>query len=88
MAVEEDMIGIAMTNASRQVVPTFGREARFGTNPMCFAVPAEDQAATAVLFLAGKGNLTRDFTVAYGEGAAADAYSLKLTPRIPERNPK
>ena len=40
MALPDDMIGIAMTNASRQVVPTFGREARFGTNPMCFAVPA------------------------------------------------
>jgi LDH2 family malate/lactate/ureidoglycolate dehydrogenase len=40
-ALAHDMIGIAMTNASRQVVPTFGREARFGTNPMCFAVPAE-----------------------------------------------
>ena len=39
MALPYDMIGIAMTNASRQVVPTFGREARFGTNPMCFAVP-------------------------------------------------
>ena len=26
-------------------------------------VPADDQATTAVLFLAGKGNLTRDFTV-------------------------
>jgi L-2-hydroxycarboxylate dehydrogenase (NAD+) len=43
MALPHDMIGIAMTNASRQVVPTFGREARFGTNPMCFAVPADKQ---------------------------------------------
>ncbi|HEY7713123.1 MAG TPA: Ldh family oxidoreductase [Candidatus Binatia bacterium] len=40
MALPHDMIGIAMTNASRQVVPTFGREAKFGTNPLCFAVPA------------------------------------------------
>src|SRR5690242_4013478 len=39
-ALAHDMIGIAMTNASRQVVPTFGREPRFGTNPMCFAAPA------------------------------------------------
>lgn len=38
-----DMVGIAMTNASRQVVPTFGRDARFGTNPMCFAVPADKE---------------------------------------------
>jgi L-2-hydroxycarboxylate dehydrogenase (NAD+) len=42
-ALKHDMIGIAMTNASRQVVPTFGREARFGTNPMCFAVPADKE---------------------------------------------
>jgi LDH2 family malate/lactate/ureidoglycolate dehydrogenase len=39
-ALPHDMIGIAMTNASRQVVPTFGRAAKYGTNPMCFAVPA------------------------------------------------
>lgn len=44
-ALPHDMIGIAMTNASRQVVPTFGREARFGTNPMCFAVPADKEPA-------------------------------------------
>jgi L-2-hydroxycarboxylate dehydrogenase (NAD+) len=43
MALPHEMIGIAMTNASRQVVPTFGREARFGTNPMCFAVPTEKE---------------------------------------------
>jgi L-2-hydroxycarboxylate dehydrogenase (NAD+) len=42
-ALAHDMIGVAMTNASRQVVPTFGREARFGTNPICFAVPADQE---------------------------------------------
>ena len=43
MALPHDMIGIAMTNASRQVVPTFGREARFGTNPICLAAPAMEE---------------------------------------------
>jgi LDH2 family malate/lactate/ureidoglycolate dehydrogenase len=43
MALPHDMVGIAMTNASRQVVPTFGREAKYGTNPMCFAVPADKE---------------------------------------------
>ncbi|HYA30788.1 MAG TPA: Ldh family oxidoreductase [Acidobacteriota bacterium] len=43
LPLPHDMIGIAMTNASRQVVPTFGRDARFGTNPLCFAVPAKDE---------------------------------------------
>ncbi len=42
-ALPHDMIGIAMTNASRQVVPTFGRDARYGTNPLCFAVPANEE---------------------------------------------
>jgi LDH2 family malate/lactate/ureidoglycolate dehydrogenase len=40
LALPHDMIGIAMTNASRQVVPTFGRQSKYGTNPLCFAVPA------------------------------------------------
>ena len=43
MALPRDMIGIAMTNAGRQVVPTFGREARFGTNPISLAAPAEEE---------------------------------------------
>jgi LDH2 family malate/lactate/ureidoglycolate dehydrogenase len=34
------MIGIAMTNASPQVAPTFGAEPRFGTNPIAVAAPA------------------------------------------------
>ena len=42
-ALAHDMIGIAMTNASRQVVPTFGREPRFGTNPICLAAPALEE---------------------------------------------
>jgi outer membrane lipoprotein carrier protein len=49
-------------------------------------VPEEDQATTAVLFLVGKGNLTRDFTVSYTEGCSADAYCLRLDPKLPERD--
>jgi LDH2 family malate/lactate/ureidoglycolate dehydrogenase len=43
LALPHDMIGIAMTNASRQVVPTFGQESKYGTNPLCFAVPTDKQ---------------------------------------------
>lgn len=39
LALEEDMIGIAMTNASPLVAPTFANERLLGTNPMCFAIP-------------------------------------------------
>jgi outer membrane lipoprotein carrier protein len=49
-------------------------------------VPEEDQATTAVLFLVGKGNLTRDFTVSYTDGCGADTYCLRLDPKLPERD--
>ena len=39
LALPNDMIGISMTNAGRQVVPTFGREEKYGTNPLCLAAP-------------------------------------------------
>ncbi len=40
MAVAQDMIGITMTNTTPAAVPTFGRKARLGTNPMSLAAPA------------------------------------------------
>jgi L-2-hydroxycarboxylate dehydrogenase (NAD+) len=43
MALEEDMIGICMTNASPLVSPTFSIERLLGTNPICVAVPAGKQ---------------------------------------------
>jgi outer membrane lipoprotein carrier protein len=49
-------------------------------------VPEQDQATTAVLFLVGKGNLTRDFNVSYVEGGGPDSYALRLEPKLPERD--
>ncbi len=40
MALERDCVGLAMTNASPRVVPTFGHSAMLGTNPIAVAVPA------------------------------------------------
>ncbi|KIO74556.1 malate dehydrogenase [Pedobacter lusitanus] len=40
LAVEKDMIGISMTNASPLVTPTYANERLLGTNPMCYAFPA------------------------------------------------
>lgn len=40
LALSQDCIGIAMTNASPKVVPTFGRDAFLGTNPIAVAAPA------------------------------------------------
>lgn len=42
-ALSFDMIGIAMTNASPLVAPTFSVERLLGTNPIAVAVPAHEQ---------------------------------------------
>ena len=40
-------------------------------------MPADDQATTAVLFLVGKGNLTRDFDASYDQGGRAGHVGLE-----------
>ncbi len=57
MALENDMIGWAMTNAAPLVTPTFSKEKLLGTNPIAVAVPAKrnpafiaDFASTAVAY--------------------------------------
>jgi L-2-hydroxycarboxylate dehydrogenase (NAD+) len=45
MALKHDMIGMAMTNASPLVAPTFSVERLLGTNPICIAIPAGEQPA-------------------------------------------
>ncbi len=65
MAAEMGVIGMAMTNApGPAMVPTFGRDAVLGTNPLAFAAPAEknppfalDMATTTVAV--GKLNIAR-----------------------------
>jgi len=43
MALEEDMIGISLTNASPLVAPTFSKERLLGTNPIAVAIPASEE---------------------------------------------
>ena len=43
MALQQDMIGIAMTNASALVAPTFSIEKLLGTNPIAVAIPAGNE---------------------------------------------
>jgi len=43
MALEKDLIGSSMTNASVFVSPTFGRDAMMGTNPIAVAVPCGEE---------------------------------------------
>lgn len=43
MALEHDMIGMSMTNASPLVSPTFSTERMLGTNPIAVAIPADKE---------------------------------------------
>ncbi len=40
MALEHDLIGLSLTNSAPLVVPTYGKNAIMGTNPISIAVPA------------------------------------------------
>lgn len=44
-ALEHDMIGWAMTNASPLVAPTFSQDRLLGTNPICVVAPAGEEPA-------------------------------------------
>ncbi len=48
------------------------------------AVPQDDKVATAVLFLVGKGNLTRDFRVSLTDKGDAGTWALRLDPKEPQ----
>jgi L-2-hydroxycarboxylate dehydrogenase (NAD+) len=45
MALQNDMIGMAMTNASPLVAPTFSKDKLLGTNPIAVAIPAGKEPA-------------------------------------------
>ena len=54
MAADQGLIGMSMTNTEAIMVPTFGRQAMLGTNPIAFAMPADPvnfsfDAATTVV---------------------------------------
>lgn len=43
MALPHNFIGISVTNAAPLVMPTFGKDMVFGTNPLSIAVPTENE---------------------------------------------
>lgn len=78
MALERDMIGLAMTNAPHVMVPTFGRDAVLGTNPIAAAIPGAsgdafvlDMATSAVAY--GKLEVASRSGRALEPGWAVDA---------------
>lgn len=46
--LDKDMIGIAMTNASPIVSPTYSKDRLLGTNPICVAFPAKKEPALVI----------------------------------------
>ncbi|MCL4863619.1 MAG: Ldh family oxidoreductase [Caldilineaceae bacterium] len=84
MAVAQDMIGMAVTNASRSMRPLHGAHPRLGTNPIAFGAPAGkerpfllDMATTTVA--SGKLGLARRLGVSIPEGWAVDSEGIPLT---------
>jgi L-2-hydroxycarboxylate dehydrogenase (NAD+) len=78
MALEHDMIGMAMTAVGASVLPTFGAEGRFGTNPIAVAAPAKNMhpfvldIATSMV-AANKLQLARRLGTSIPAGMVADA---------------
>ncbi len=75
MAMEQGLLGVAMTNAEAIMVPTFGAQAMVGTNPIAVAMPADpvpfafDSATTVV----PRGKLE---VFAKREGAIPDGWAI------------
>ena len=77
MACKEGLIGVSMTNTKAIMVPTFGRLAMLGSNPIAVAMPAEpydfffDSSTTVVT--RGKLELYNKLDKPLPEGWALDA---------------
>lgn len=67
MALEHDMIGMTMTNASPLVAPTFAAEGMLGTNPVAVAIPALTQPPFVADFATTPVNRGK-FTIAAKKG--------------------
>jgi L-2-hydroxycarboxylate dehydrogenase (NAD+) len=90
MGLDKDIIGIAMTNASPLVAPTFSLERLLGTNPIAIAIPAGNQPAFVADFatttaangkleiLQRKGGIAPDGWIQNAEGkTSANPFELK-----------
>ncbi len=84
LALNRDMIGMAMTNAGPAVRPALGRKAMLGTNPIAFVAPAGEETdfvldmATSTV-ASGKIGLARQLGVPIPEGWAVGAEGEPIT---------
>lgn len=76
MAADADMLGICMTNTEAIMIPTYGKKAMLGTNPIAVCMPAEPvnfwyDAATTVI-TRGKLEVYRKKELPLPQGWVAD----------------
>jgi len=88
MAAAAGMIGMATTNTRRPaVVPTFGNEAKLGTNPIAFAAPAA-RNPPFLLDMATSAASLGTVTTAWRKGRTIPAGLALASNGNPERNPR
>lgn len=75
MAADAGLIGVCMTNTEAIMVPTFGREAMLGTNPIAFSMPASPVSFTfdAATTVVPRGKLE---VYAKRDGVIRDGWAL------------
>jgi LDH2 family malate/lactate/ureidoglycolate dehydrogenase len=91
MAIEQDMIGMAMTNGARSVRPAMAARPRLGTNPISFGAPAGEERpflfdAAMSTVASGKLGLARRLGVKIPAGWAVDAEGDPITVPPPDRS--
>jgi len=91
LALEHDMIGMAMTNAAPLVAPTFSLEKMLGTNPIAVAVPAQEEPAFVADFAStaaayGKFEILQRKNLPAPLGWAQDADGVITTDANPIKN--
>lgn len=91
LTLPHDMVGICMTATNPQVLPTFGREPRLGTNPVAVAAPAKDEPpfvfdmATSVVPINKLRNAKRmGSTLPPGMIAGADGVPIMVPVPVPD----
>ena len=91
MAIEHDMLGMAMTNGASSVRPAMAARARLGTNPIAFGAPAGEEKpflfdAAMSTVASGKLGIARRLGVKIPAGWAVDAEGDPITVPPPERS--
>ncbi|MES2616234.1 MAG: Ldh family oxidoreductase [Bacteroidota bacterium] len=87
MALEKHYIGMAMTNASPLVAPTYSKERMLGTNPICYAIPAGKHPAF-ILDMATSAAANGKLEIAERQNKPVPEGWLETKNGLPTTNPK